>query len=263
MILFFTVFGGIAATFYGLNFFYHNPPSLDSPGTPARLVVQIGSTFIDPNHFGNSLLFPMAAIVMLGLRARRLSIKLAVLAMLGIMTEAIVLTASREALIGEVVIILYFLWRSPYRAQLMVVISTVLVASLSVQTLLWTRFASTLQYGGSGRSAIWSVAIQAAKHRWFAGYGIGSFISAYDTYYLQVHQFYPYGFSAPAHSLPMHYLVELGIVGMAIIAWFLFEQWRSLQPLGKTSPYFTDRLMLEAALLALILSSLDDRPIHV
>lgn len=246
--------GGVAAAAYGANVFYHDPALANASGQ-VRLVIQIGSSSIDPNHFANALLFPAAALAMWSLQTPRLSAKCAGAAGIGLMLTAILLSGSREALLALVLIALYFLWRSRYRLQVLAVTAVAIAVTQSVQTSMWERFASALSTGGSGRASIWAVAIEAAKHRLLEGYGVGNFETAYNTMYLAVAQPYPYGWSSPAHNIALHYTVELGIVGLALIAWFFWRQFRSLAAATATSPYYDYRVMLEASLLAIVLVS--------
>ena len=115
---------------------------------------------------------------------------------------------------------------------------------------------TALQTGGSGRTSIWAVALEAAKHRLLQGYGIGNFPNAYDIFYLRVRQPYPFGWESPAHNLVMHYLVELGVVGLALIAGFFVAQFLSLRVIERSSAFYDYRVALEAALLAIAAVSL-------
>jgi O-antigen ligase len=132
---------------------------------------------------------------------------------------------------------------------------TVLVAA-GAPTSVWQRFSTALQTGGSGRTSIWAVALEAAKHRLLQGYGIGNFPNAYDMFYLRVHQPYPFGWESPAHNLVMHYLVELGVVGLALIAGFFVAQFLSLRVISRSDDLYDYRVALEAAILAIAAVSL-------
>ena len=58
-------------------------PSYAASDGPARLVMESGSATIDPNHFADVLLFPVAIVIMWALRARRVAAKLAGIAGVG------------------------------------------------------------------------------------------------------------------------------------------------------------------------------------
>ena len=252
-VLLLIVMGGIGAAFYGANMFYHDPSLAAGDPTTTRLIVQSGTQSIDPNHFANALLLPAAIVMMWTLRAGRLVQKLLGMAALTLLTVAIFLSGSREALGGLLIIVVYFLWRSRYRAQVAAAAVVVGCLAASVQTSIWTRFALLFSGdGGSGRTSIWSVGLEAAKHRWFQGYGIGNFPTAYDLYYIGVHQLQPYGWNSPAHNIVLHYVVELGVVGFAIVVAFFYCEFRSMRHIKRDSDLYDYRLVMEASLLAIV-----------
>ena len=249
-LLWLCVIGGICAAIYGIRSF-HNDPSLTQENPAAvRLIVQVGQTYVDPNHFADALLFPTAAITMLALRSRRLVVKLACAGGVATLVAAILFSASREALTALALIVVYYVLRSRYRFQVALASALAVLSAATIQTSVWLRFSTALQTGGSGRTSIWGVAIEAAKHRLLQGYGIGNFTQAFDLFYLGVHQPYPYGWSSPAHNLVLHYLVEIGFVGLALIAAFFVTQFRSLRPIAPGTELYDYRVMMEASLIA-------------
>ncbi|MGC1381267.1 MAG: O-antigen ligase family protein [Candidatus Baltobacteraceae bacterium] len=247
--------GGVCAAIYGIHAFYQDP-ALVAQASPLRLVLKAGQTYIDPNHFADALLFPIAIVTMWGLRARRIVAKLACLGAVGVLVAAILYSGSREALTALLVIAGYYLWRSRYRFQLGLASIAIVISATTTQTSVWERFSTAMQTGGSGRTSIWAVAVEAAKHRLLQGYGIGNFQQAFDLFYLGVHQPYPFGWDSPAHNLILHYLVEIGLVGLLLIAWFFFESFRSLRTIKRDSALYDYRVMMEAALLATIAVSM-------
>lgn len=248
------VVAGLAAAAYGANVFYHNP-ALATNAQNARLVIQMGSVFIDPNHFANSLLFPGAAIAVWALRTPRLLAKVAGIGGEALIITAILLSGSREALIAFASIWLYLLWRLRYRLQMLIASVAAFAVIGSVHTSMWQRFATAIDTGGSGRTSIWAVAAEAAKHQLIQGYGIGNFESAYDNFYLSVQQVYPYGWSSAAHNIVFHYVVELGVIGLVLIGWFFYRQFRSMAAIDRTSHVYDYRVLLEAALIGIVIVS--------
>ncbi|MEO9170944.1 MAG: hypothetical protein ABI282_05240, partial [Candidatus Baltobacteraceae bacterium] len=132
-LLFLTVVSGLAAAAYGANVFYHDP-SLAAAAETTRLIIRIGSTTIDPNQFANSLLFPVAIITMWALRTPRIVGKLAGIAGLSLFTVAILLSGSREALLGLALIVGYYLVRSRHRLTLALGAFAVFALAGGVQT---------------------------------------------------------------------------------------------------------------------------------
>lgn len=249
------VVGGIAAAIYGADIFYTHP-QLAASAQKERLVVKSATTRIDPNHFGAALLFPAAIIMMWSLRTKRILFKLLGIGALGLVVLAVVLSGSRGAFSSFGVITLYYLIRSRHRFQLGVILAILTAALASTQTSMWARFGLALQTGGSGRTSIWAVGLEAAKHRPIFGYGLGNFQQAYDLFYLHVHQTYPYGFSSPAHNILVHYIVELGVVGLVLLGWFFWAQFRSLKTIDRSNDLYDYRIMLEASLIAIAVMAL-------
>ncbi|TAM74930.1 O-antigen ligase domain-containing protein [bacterium] len=251
-----TAIGGIAAAAYGIHQFYGNPFDIAGNLLTARLVIQAGNATIDPNQFADALLFPTAIVTMFALRTRWLLLKTAGFAGIALMVAAIALSASREALLGVGVIVAYYLWRTRYRLEMGIVVICGLAATFFVQSSMWLRFGRAIATGGAGRLSIWSVGFEAFRHRWLAGYGMGNFTAAYDDYYLKTPQGYPYGWSSPPHNLLVQVGVELGIIGLVLLAWFFVATFRDLAVIDRDHPRYEDRVMMEAALIALIFVSM-------
>lgn len=241
--------GGIAAAAYGAFLFYTNPSY--ALVANFRLIVQGASTIIDPNHFAAAMLFPALIVAMWSLRTKRLTLKILGFACFALIAFAILLSGSRGGFVALALGLLYFLARSRYRVQLIAMLLVLSSSLAGAKTSIWMRFAHTIETGGSGRTSIWSVGAEAAKHRPIEGYGIGNFSQAYDLFYINVHQTYPYGFSSPAHNIVLHYLVELGIVGLLLLGWFYVAQFRSLRHIGRDDPLYDYRIVMEGALVAI------------
>ncbi len=249
------VVGGIAAAAYGINLFYHDP-LLSADPMRTRLVLHTDSATIDPNQFSDALLCPAALITMWGLRSRSMLIKAIAFGGLSVLAVGIVVSGSREALLALGLVMAYLAFRSRYRAQLLLPFAALCVALMSTQSSIWDRFSKIFSTGGAGRADIWRVGFEAAKHQPIQGYGIGNFQDAYDIFYLRIHQTYPYGFSSPAHNLVLHYVVELGIIGFAImIAWFWLKV-KVLQQIRPENEWYDYRIALEAAFLGILTVSL-------
>lgn len=247
---------GVFSAAYGANAFFHDPALRTQALVMRRLVLHVGDIIIDPNHFADAMLFPAAALIVTGLRTRLLTGKIFCALGTATITAAIALSGSREGMVGLGVVLLYLLIRSQRRKQIAFIGALAFGATFLTQTSIWLRFSSVFASGGSGRAAIWGVGWAAFKHGWLAGYGIGNFPNVYDRYYLQVYQAYTNGFSSPAHNIVIHYLVETGVIGMFLVGWFLWEQARSLRFIRREHPLYEDRIMLEAAMAAILVVAL-------
>lgn len=255
-LLFLVGVGGVAAAIYGIHAFYGDPTFAQERPDTMRLIVSAGQNNIDPNHFADALLLPIAIVTMWGLRARRPLAKLACVGAVGLLVLAILYSGSREGLSATFFIGCYYIWRSRYRFQVTLALATLIAGAATAHTSVWLRFATAMQTGGSGRTSIWAVGVEAAKHRFLQGYGIGNFGQAFDLFYLGVHQPYPYGWESPAHNLPLHYMVELGVVGLALVVSFFVTQLLSLRVIPRGSDLYDYRIALEAALIATAIVSM-------
>lgn len=249
------VIGSLAAAAYGVNLFYHDP-SLSADPEKARLVLQNDLTTIDPNQFSDALLCPAALITMWGLRTPRMLIKTIAFGGLTLFAAAILVSGSREALLALGLMMAYLAFRSKYRMQLIVPFGAIALVLMSTQSSIWDRFSKLFSTGGAGRADIWKVGVETAKHRPIQGYGVGNFQSAYDLFYLKIHQTYPFGYDSPAHNIVLHYLVELGIIGFGIlVAWFWINI-KVLRSIPSSSEWYDHRIALEASFLGILIVSL-------
>src|ERR1700729_448046 len=252
LLLVLIVAGGLCAAAYGANMFFHDPTFSQESLATRRLIIHVGQYDIDPNHFSDALIFPAAILGMWCLRTRSFLARLASIPGLALLTIAILVSGSREGVTALLLIAAYYFWRSRYRLKLAVAMAGVGLLAATVQTSVFLRFASAWDTGGSGRTSIWAVALEAAKHRLLQGYGIGNFTQAFNLYYLTTHQPYPYGWDGPAHNLLLHYLVETGLIGLALIAAFFWAQFRSLREIDRDSEFYDYRIVMEGALIATI-----------
>jgi hypothetical protein len=227
----------------------------------ARVAIGINGTAageIDPNHFGNALLMPIALASSIMLRCRWSVDKCILLGCVGLLFGGLYASGSRESLLGAVVVFLVLL-RSPYRVQILIFGLLLLLSSIVLPHSPWQRFSDITQTGGAGRLAIWKVAMNALTHYWARGAGIGNFSFAYDRSYDAVYQ-PPNQVSRwhfQAHNTALGIAVELGIVGMGLLlaAWYL--QLREVMRLQNGVKEFVHLYFAaEASLIALFVASM-------
>jgi O-antigen ligase len=238
----------------GIFSFHELAPSQGTAGQ--RLFLAFGSHYIDPNEYGDALVFPIAIVTMFTLRTRAVSLKLLGIFVLCMMGAALALSASREATLALLVVLFYYLWRSRYRLQLLGILGAMILAMLPSFPRITGRFQDAFSTGGAGRTSIWAVGIQAVKHFGIFGSGIGTFPEAYNRFYLSTPQTYLYGWSAPPHNVLLQYWVELGIVGLALIVWFVIASFVMLRVIPRDHPLYDYRIMVEAGLIGLCVTAI-------
>jgi hypothetical protein len=245
------------AAIFGIHAFYHDPAfhavgDLDQQ----RISLKLGNTEIDQNHFANAFLFPIAVLIASLLRTRWLAIKGACAVGIGLMVAAMLASGSREAFLALAAMFAYFLWRGRDRVQLLALCAICALFAAPFAGVLFGRFALLFQQGPQGRASIWSVGMVAIKHYWLMGSGLGTFPAVYDRFYLAVAQLHPDGWTRPPHDLIIHYAVEVGFVGLALIVWFYVAHFGMLRGIGRDHPYYDYRVMVEAGLVGIAIASL-------
>lgn len=251
------VFGGFAAAAYGIYQFHSGGIMKANIAhvLTSRVLVQAGEDRIDPNAFAAALLLPISIVVMLLLQRKWSLTKLGYIGVLLVLLGGVYVAASRGAMLALGALLVYLLFRSRYKAQVLFFSAVALVASLFVTNPL-ARFTNAITTGGAGRLDIWKVGWAAFKHHWLVGAGVGSFPIAYDQSFIQIYQSHYLNWHRAPHNTLLALGVELGIIGLClgVIAWY--GQWRMLSFIPKSDSLYELRTALEAAVIALSVSSL-------
>jgi O-antigen ligase len=211
--------------------------------------------YIDPNHLAASLQIPFALLLIMMFRERHPILKGCYLVGCALLVIGMLVTGSRTGIIGAGCIFLYFFFRSRYRIQLSFIGVGMVALSLLIPTV-WTRFGDQTSGALGGRLPIWRVAFSAFKDHWLIGNGTGTFISAYELALRKV--FEPPAFfyqSIESHDIFVYAGVQFGIVGIALVAWAWWQQFRALKMIPSNDPFYDLRLALEAGTIALFIEA--------
>jgi len=139
--------------------------------------------------------------------------------------------------------------------QLLPIVICGAIGSLFV-TSIWERFSTALSTGGAGRLSIWMVGMQAFKKYWLLGAGLGNFQDAYDRAYISVYQQINAHWSRPAHNIILGAAVELGVIGLTILLFAWFSQYKVLSTNDKHNAYYDVAIALQGALVGSFVASL-------
>jgi O-antigen ligase len=210
----------------------------------------------NPNNFAAALILPIAIVATAAIKTRRVLAKLACLAGLGVLLSAVYASGSRGALIAIVVLFAYLLWKSRRRVQIALLIAGAAIASTPFVGQLSTRLSTMVPTGGAGRVSIWNVGLEAFKHHWLLGVGVGNFPLAYNEAFIRVYQAVSAGWNRGSHNVIEEAGVELGIFGLILILGVWLVQFRQLQHIGKSHPMYHLRVGSEATMLALFVASM-------
>lgn len=242
------VVGGVLSVIYALIVFHD---SLGVPSDTGRLVVNVDNRAIDPNHFANALLAPIAITLVALLHARKPVLLLGALAALALFGTAIVMTLSREAMLACVLMIGVIIAFSRRRLIASAITVPVLVLIPLLVPSIGARMQNALLEHGGGRNYIWQVVLLAWQQHPWVGWGTGAAITAYNANYLRVHTQHIEVWSRPPHNMYLHVAVELGVLGLILFCAALFASFGDLRGVSREHPLYDVRVMLTASLVAL------------
>lgn len=196
----------------------------------------VASTVGNPDLLGGALLLPFALALAAWAREPERRGRAAVAA---VIAGGLACTEARAAWLGGLVAAGVALWRAPWRARV-----TAAAAALLFFGIVAARSGAYVRLASRGafheRVWTWGRALDAACDRPLAGWGISSFRTVYLAKQTAAHaageSFYHY--TEYAHLEPLHFAVELGLIGLGLWIWGLaagFRLWRG-SPLRRTSP---------------------------
>jgi O-antigen ligase len=246
------VVGGVAASLYGI-YLLHNAPQM--AGDFGRLMINVGERKIDPNHFANSLLAPIALAFVGLLVARRPAAIFFSLVALAILIAGVLISLSRETLLGCVVIAAVVILLSRRRLVGLAIGIPALVGIPLLVPQIGQRMSEAFTTGGAGRTAVWHVAWNAFLQRPLLGWGTSGSVDAYDVNFFTVYQPHSVGWIITPHNSALHVAVELGVVGLIIFTAVWFAMFRQLGDIPAGDRLSDVRVALTAALTALALVS--------
>jgi O-antigen ligase len=246
------VIGGAGAAAYGGKLFLGGAQTYGN-----RLFLESGSAgeYLDPNHFAAALLLPLALALVASFTAPKWSGKLLSLAALSVLMVGVYASGSRGALVAAAAVALFAAWRTRRWGQLIGIAALGGMLSLAVKTAVWSRFLADISTG-SGRSSIWMIGAHAFLGHPLVGAGVGNFPDAYDQSLLHLYTPVFAYWDRGAHNLLLMVGVELGVVGLALLAWVLVGQARLLRDIGREHELYDVRVALEAALVGLLVMSM-------
>jgi O-antigen ligase len=243
------VLGGVAASLYGMVLLHG---SAAAAGDYGRLMIDVDNRRIDPNHFANSLLAPLALAVVGLLHARKPAALLMWVVFVAILAAGIAITLSREALLAVALIATVLILFSKRRV-VGFAIAIPLMASVPIFIPSFgARMVEAASTGGAGRGFIWHVVWRAVEQHPLFGWGVGGALEAYDRNYLAVYQFgSTQGWTRPPHNTPLHMLVDLGIVGLVLVVAAYLTTFRQCTGIERGDRLYDLRAALTGGLIAL------------
>lgn len=240
--------GGVASGVYGL-YMYHTGAGIFKD----RLFIHTDTSQLNPDHFAASLLLPIAICLIAALWSRSLLTKVASIAATVIMLVTIDLTGSRGAMLGIAALLVYLAFRDPHRKALMVTGAGLVALAVAVSgpASFFARWAEAGVNGGAGRASIWAVGAVAFKQNWLVGAGYGNFPFAYDRAFIQTFQPFYANWHRASHNILLNSGVELGVIGLILLLFAWWGQFRLLKDVKPDDTRFPLKLALEGTLIGL------------
>jgi O-antigen ligase len=221
------VAGATLTTLWGLAFF----PGARSPSAAVIDVHRLTGGVAEPNDLAVLILpaigLALFAITTLQERWQRLTLG----ACLVVLALGLILTQSRGAFVGAVVMLFFAtLAGGPIRTRAVILAGALFIAGLSYYVVLapqtsvdriWTTVKSVAEGrtpDGAGRLPLWSLAWEETQERPLLGVGAGNFRAAAPSHLDEIPlQERPSGLTV-VHNTPLEVLAELGLVGLLLFA---------------------------------------------
>ncbi|HUZ49172.1 MAG TPA: O-antigen ligase family protein [Candidatus Dormibacteraeota bacterium] len=248
--------GGLIAAIYGAYYYHTHAVGLQA-GDLARLFVRVGENrSIDPNHFANGLLLPLALVLTMFWSAKHLLLKAGYCVVIVTILAAMYFAASRGAFVGVAAMFAFFLFYGRHRLQTVVTATLAALVGVASGSSIVQRFAVAGSSEGAGRLSLWRVGYHAFTKRWLSGWGVGNYQNAYDASYLSVYQDHPNPWHFNAHDLIVYSSVEFGIIGLILVLAGFVSAFLIVRSIGKDHPLFDFRIAVQGAIIAMFIVSL-------
>jgi len=225
-IVWLAVLGGSVAASISLYQFsrgqYFIPPDAPQIQT-GRAALSAGAFATEPDALGATLVLPFSLAAGILLSSRTWLSRLFMIGCVALIVICIYASMSRAAVMAIAVVVLVYLWRSRARPDVWVLFLLMGGSMAAMPGLFASRFQDIIADRGAGRMDIWENGLQALRHYGILGAGLDRFPAAYNKF-LYVSSEYR-GFSRASHNIYLGTAVELGIVGITLLALIL---WRHL-----------------------------------
>ena len=249
-----TILGGCAAAAY-CSLQYYSGVYYGIGYNSGRASLIMGEHQTDPNVFAASLFLPLSLAVGRFFESRGWYRTL-YLVMGGLIAVAIMLTMSRGAMLGLVVMVFVYFRRLGLDRRVLIPVAIVLLSLLALPNTFLYRLQTAESSGGAGRLYIWEAGLAALQHYGLFGAGLHNFGQAYTQYVGEGAQVHGFG-DTDAHNDYLLIAVELGPVGIGLLGMAVFSALRAGRRLQERLNQRLSHSMVpyEAAALAMLTSS--------
>jgi O-antigen ligase len=206
-------------------------------GVPLAQMATPGErSFYDPlgihaNSMGRLHLYAIALLAFVWVETRRPGLRLFLLITLGVLSLALLLTFSRAAIAGAGLIgALFLLWKFNAKTAALALVCTLVFGALVgdvVYSRLMVGFDQDANAVSAGRiDAIWLPLLPEVWKSPFWGHGLSSVLWSFP---MQMGVMEPVGH---AHSAYLQTLLDMGIIGLALLLAYYAHVWKAFRALG-------------------------------
>ncbi|MBN1679045.1 MAG: O-antigen ligase family protein [Anaerolineae bacterium] len=221
------IFTGGAIAVVGLYLFVTGQNVVEAEEGTHRLVGVYGSPNGVGLYLGRCIPFALAYSVLLPGSWRRVYGGLAS----GVMLLAVLLSQSRGAILlglPAAVAVMLLVWRGRRAIVPLAVGAAVVIAGLILLSLVLPRLADLSGDTAFFRERLWFSSVNLVRERPLTGVGLDQFLYFYRSRYLLPEAWEEPDLSIP-HNIVLNFWVNLGILGVAVIAWFQVVFWRAIR----------------------------------
>jgi len=247
-----TVAASVIASAYTASMFAAGHDVLSS----GRVIIHNGDYYIDPNNFAAALVLPFGLAAHWLTSSRSWLARGAAAAAMLVLAAGLAASGSRGGALAVGALFLWLAIRSRKRVAVVAIGAVATAATLLANPGFVARFMEARTSDAAGRTDIWKVGILAFRDHWALGAGVGNFQNAFDHEYLNVYARYVLGWHWAAHNTFLQFGVELGVIGLALMAVALVLQATMLRGIGRDDALFDLRITLEGALIGLLVAAL-------
>jgi len=215
-----TIAGGCAASWTTIYLFSSGVSYL----TFSRASLIVAGRETNPDRLAASLLLPLALVIAELLEAKNWKGKTLATLAAASLGYAILLTMSRASLVAAAVILGVYAVRMGFNRRIFIMGGLLLCLTVFMPANFFERIRDSLLTGGDGRLDIWRAGFTVLKKYWLLGAGFANFPVAYTDFAGFAKNFSGYG--RGAHNAYLQVAVELGIVGVVLLALVLYAHFR-------------------------------------
>lgn len=228
-----------------------------------RASLVLGQRLTDPNHFGASLILPIAVALNGVLNKEKHAWWLIVGVF--VMGMALAFTGSRGAMAGVAAAAIYVFWENRRSLKtvfvgLAIVLVVVFLVPRVLPPVLLSRFmiANILSTQAAGRIPLWRLAIIAFLQRPLTGWGYESF-STLTQGLLSQWVWWEVKYGQVAHNIYLQSMSELGVLGLGFLIMALYTTYRHASALAARFTFYRGvaAAVVGAAVVSLSLGTLN------